>query len=426
MNAFDKVIGYDTIKNELLQLCDMIHNRDIYENMGAKLPHGVILYGPSGIGKTLMAKCFIEASGLKSYTVRRNKSDDDFIKEILDTFEIAGKNSPSIVFLDDIDKYSDDDSMFSVTQEYAAVQTAIDDIGDSEVFVIATANELSKLPKSLIRSGRMDKIINIGTPNSKDARKIVEYYLSTKRISKDVNLEDVTKMIRYSSCAELESILNEAAISAAYRRKDCIEIDELVNAVLRQKYDAPDEQTELDEKTLRESAVHEAGHLVVSEVLEEESVGLVSITASGRNSRDGFTTQCKAFESGINNVLILLAGKAAAEMYSSESAAWGCNNDLERAYRIILEGMTESATHGLGLLDYNAEVSNIPGTMNVRLDTAVKLELERCMAKTRDILIKNRDFLDKAAEEIYAKKTLLFSDIRRIRESVKITKVQTY
>ena len=121
MNPFDKVIGYDTIKNELLQLCDMIHNRDIYENMGAKLPHGVILYGPSGIGKTLMAKCFIEASGLKSYTVRRNKSDDDFIKEILDAFEIAGKNSPSIVFLDDIDKYSDDDSIFSVTQEYAAI-----------------------------------------------------------------------------------------------------------------------------------------------------------------------------------------------------------------------------------------------------------------------------------------------------------------
>ena len=89
MNAFEKVVGYETIKNELLQICDMIHNRDVYVELGAKLPCGILLYGAPGIGKTLMAKCFIEECGLNTYTIRRNKGTDDFVGEITSTFRIA-------------------------------------------------------------------------------------------------------------------------------------------------------------------------------------------------------------------------------------------------------------------------------------------------------------------------------------------------
>ena len=99
MSAFDKVIGYETIKNELLQICDMIHNREIYEELGAKLPQGILLYGDPGLGKTLMAKSFIEESGLKSYIVRRNKGSDDFIGDITDTFRKAKENTPCVIFL---------------------------------------------------------------------------------------------------------------------------------------------------------------------------------------------------------------------------------------------------------------------------------------------------------------------------------------
>lgn len=94
MNAFDKVIGYETIKNELLQICDMIHNREVYEELGAKLPQGILLYGDPGLGKTLIAKCFIEESGLKSYVVRRNKGNDDFIGDITATFQKARETAP--------------------------------------------------------------------------------------------------------------------------------------------------------------------------------------------------------------------------------------------------------------------------------------------------------------------------------------------
>ena len=93
MNAFDKVIGYEAIKTELQQVCDMIHNREYYTNLGARLPQGILLYGDPGLGKTLMANCFIEECGLKTYTVRRNKSDEDFIGEITETFRLPGKES---------------------------------------------------------------------------------------------------------------------------------------------------------------------------------------------------------------------------------------------------------------------------------------------------------------------------------------------
>ena len=102
MSKFDNIIGYETIKKELMQICDMLKNKEIYENLGAKLPHGILLHGEPGLGKSLMAKCFIEESGLKTYTIRRNKGTDDFMKEITETFEKAKENTPAIVFLDDI------------------------------------------------------------------------------------------------------------------------------------------------------------------------------------------------------------------------------------------------------------------------------------------------------------------------------------
>ncbi len=106
MNAFDKVIGYETIKNELLQICDMIHNAKIYEELGAKMPQGILLYGDPGLGKTLMAKSFIEESGLDAYIVRRKKGNEDFISDITDTFQRARNNAPCIIFLDDLDKFA--------------------------------------------------------------------------------------------------------------------------------------------------------------------------------------------------------------------------------------------------------------------------------------------------------------------------------
>ena len=267
MSAFDRVIGYETIKNELLQICDMIHNREIYEELGAKLPQGILLYGDPGLGKTLMAKSFIEESGLKAYIVRRNKGNDDFIGDITDTFRKAKENTPCVIFLDDMDKFANEDSDHRDAEEYVAVQSGIDEVKNCDVFILATANEIWKLPRSLVRSGRFDRKIEVQCPTNRDADEIIEHYLSNKKVSETVNMDDLSKMISYSSCAELETILNEAAISAAYKRKPSIEMEDLVKSVLRMKYDSPDNYTKTSAEDMKKTALHEAGHLVVSEVL---------------------------------------------------------------------------------------------------------------------------------------------------------------
>ena len=229
MSAFDKVIGYGSIKKELMQIVDMIRNKEMYSKLGAKLPHGAMLVGDPGLGKTLMTNCFIEESGLKTLTIRKDRSNGEFLNRITEVFEKAKEKEPCIIFLDDLDKFANEDDDHRDAEEYVAVQAGIDEVKDHEVFVIATVNDPNKLPDSLKRSGRFDRIIKVGCPSHKDAEQIIDHYLSDKKISKDVNREDLAKMITYSSCAELETILNEAAINAAYERKDSIGINDLVN-----------------------------------------------------------------------------------------------------------------------------------------------------------------------------------------------------
>lgn len=424
MSALDKVIGYEAIKNELLQICDMIHNREIYEELGARLPQGILLYGEPGLGKTLMAKSFIEESGLKAYIVRRNKGDDDFIGEITDTFHRAKENTPCVIFLDDMDKFANEDSDHRDAEEYVAVQSGIDEVKNCDVFVLATANEMRKLPGSLVRSGRFDRKIEVKRPTDKDANKIIAHYLSDKKVSKNVNMEDLSKMISYSSCAELETILNEAAISAAYKRKTDIEMEDLVKSVLRMIYDSPDNYTKASAEDMKKTALHEAGHLVVSEVLCPGSVGLASLRSTGRDSTGGFIHRCKELSRRPYYVLVSLAGKAAVELYYCDTVASGCQSDINRACNYIRDGISENATLGFGMIDVSTR--SFPETsenMNSRSEAVTHAELERYMRITKDILLKNREFLERVAAALIEKETLLYSDIRALTESTTITEV---
>lgn len=424
MSAFDRIIGYQTIKEELLQICDMIHNREIYENLGAKLPQGILLYGDPGLGKSLMAKSFITESGLPAYIVRRDKGSDDFIGKITDTFEKAKKNAPAIVLLDDMDKFANEDDRHIDAEEYVAVQAGIDEVKGCNVFVFATVNEIRKLPRSLIRSGRFDRKIGVNSPTDRDAEEIIKYYLGQKKVSDNVNMDDLVKMVSYGSCAELETILNEAAIGAAYARKEKIEMDDLVKSVLRMQYDAPDNFTKKSSDALKEIALHEAGHLVVSEILTPGSVGMASLRTAGRDSTGGFIHRCMPVTRRAHHILISLAGKAAVELYYSGVCASGCQSDIRKAASNIRDAISESGTGGFGMIDVaNHRFPESSESFNSRNESVVHAELERYMFKAREILIKNRDLLEKAAQMLSEKETLLYSDIRKLRESIKITEV---
>ena len=177
-------------------------------------------------------------------------------------------------------------------------------------------------------------------------------------------------------------------------------------------------------KISKKIALHEAGHLVVSEVLCPGSVGLASLRSSGRDTTGGFIRRCKEFDRRPYYILVALAGKAAVELYHSETCASGCTSDINRAFHEIRKAVSESGTHGFGMID--VATHRFPETsesMNSRNEAVVQAELERYMLKARDIILKNRSFLEKAAELLLEKETLLYSDIQGLRESVEIVSV---
>ena len=135
MSEFDKIIGYADIKDELIRFCDVLKNFKEYKRMGVEIPRGILLYGEPGIGKTLLAKSFIEESEIKSFTIRKDKHSREFVNHIRYIFDEAKKEEFAIVFLDDIDKFANEDEYHKDAEEYVVVQSCIDDCKGSNVFV---------------------------------------------------------------------------------------------------------------------------------------------------------------------------------------------------------------------------------------------------------------------------------------------------
>ena len=415
MSSFDKIIGYETIKNELMQISDMINNKSVYEKLGAKLPMGVLLYGDPGLGKTLMAKCFIEECKLEAFTIRKNKSEN-FVEHISEIFKEAKEKAPAIIFLDDMDKFANEDNNHRDAEEYVAVQAGIDDVKGTGVFVLATVNEHHKLPRSLTRSGRFDRCIEVCSPNSQDCVNIIKHYLEDKKVADDINIEDISKMISYSSCAELETIMNEAAILAGFKRKECIEMSDIVSSVLKMEYNSPDDFTKVTDAELKKIAYHEAGHLVMSEILCPGSIGLASVRTSGRNSVGGFVRRCKKLPNAESHILVSLSGKAAVEL-NYGMCADGCESDIKRAFECIRDEISENGSMGFGMVDVaNHRFPETSESLNSRNESIVQTELERYFYKAKEIILKNKEFLDTVVCALIEKETLLSSDIKKIKE----------
>ena len=414
MSEFDKIIGYDSIKEELMQLCDMINNFEVYEKLGAKMPKGLLLEGDPGVGKSLMARSFAIESGRKTYTIRRNRPDGDFVKEIKKVFKKASENTPSIIILDDMDKFVVEEKS---KEEYVALQAAIDEVSISDVYVVATANDTYDIPDSLLRAGRFDRKISVDSPSGEDAAKIVKHYISTKAVVGSVNVDDIAKMLSGKSCAELETILNEAAILAGFERCENITMKQIVNSALRIEYGVIDESHKIDSMRLKKNAYHEAGHVVMSEFLDPENIGLVSLGICGKHKYGGFVIRNKPFDKAISSVLMALAGKAAFELkYGSVDE--GAEGDLSKAKEIILRRITINGLDGISGI--NAVNYRSPSdSLYTKQEGLVHAELERCLAHTKEILADNLEFLEIVAKALVEKKTLLHSDVLKLKESCK-------
>ena len=416
MKEFNKVIGYDDVKIELERIIDMMNNPKKYQELGAKTTRGLLLHGEPGVGKTLMAKCFIKASKRPSFTIRKSLPDGDFVKFIKKTFEEAKAKAPSIVFMDDMDKFANEDENHRNAEEFVTIQSCIDDCKDVEVFVLATTNQHRAIPRSLLRPGRFDKSIVIDNPEGEDAEKIVKHYLKKKKCSKDVNAKEVAKLLHGGSCADLETVINEASVYTGYDNRKEVSMDDLVRAFMRVVYKAPEKLKFKENKYLLQTAYHEAGHTIVAEILEPGSVPFVSVKPhnSGKagfaridNNEDYFEDK-KFME---NRIISLLAGKAASEVVYGITDV-GANQDIHRAFDIVERFVDNFCTYGFNNWEGNA--TNVPVGLEERRMTIICYEMERYYQQAKKILIDNRKILDAVALELSKKKVLLIRDIQRL------------
>ena len=418
MSASDKIIGYKSIKRELITLADMMRNGSKYTKLGVKLPRGILLCGEPGVGKTLMAKCLLEESGRNVFVLRKDKPNGDFVKAIQETFREAKEHQPSIVLLDDLDKYSNESRPRSDAEEYVLVQTCMDDTGEDDVFVVATVNRLSKLPDSLLREGRLGWTVGVQPPRGKDAVEIVRHYLGQKAYVGEINVEDVAKILNGDSCATLEEVINEAGIYAASQDKEMIDADDLLRGILRAKFGAPERMDDISLRAQTAVAYHEAGHTVVAEILERGNVTMTSIAthdgaASGLTTfyqDDDYWTEFSYME---HRVLALLGGRAATEIVYARPDV-GATSDIKRVFDVVERFVDYD---GVAPFDCHEREEGSSDALN-RKDKRIAEELEKYYKQAKQILVENRPFLDAVAKELVAKKTLLASDIKRIEEEL--------
>ena len=418
LKAFEKVIGYDDEKRKLMPICDMMRNPDKYARLGVVMPSGAILQGPPGYGKTLMCKCFIDACGVPYFVCRKDKADGDFVNYMKKCFDDAAENAPAIVFLDDMDKFANEDQDHKNAEEYVAVQACIDNVKGKNVFVIATTNEMYNLPNSLLRAGRFDINIEMCGLEKDDQIKLIKFYLQDKPVADDLSIENIWHILGgETSCAELEKIINDAAIKVAFDNKAKIGYEDIVDACLRHHFDKVDDKPPTERNRI--TAVHEAGHTIVSEILDPNSVGLVSIQASHYSFsgithfiRGNYSSNSYVFRE--NRIVSLLAGKAATEVALNVKDC-GSMHDIREA-KISIKRLRDDD----GVYGFENMADALTGSMEQcdRADNVLNAELNRLYAEAKRIIFEHRDFLDAVATALLEKKTIFAEDIQAIKKSL--------
>ena len=429
MKEFDCIIGYSGIKNELERTADILKNLATYKAAGAKTPSGMLIHGAPGLGKSLMAECLIEAAGLPTFTVRKDKADGEFVDFVKQTFEEAAAAAPSIVYLDDMDKFANADADHRNAEEYVAVQSAIDSVKGADVFVLATTNDLHCLPESLTRAGRFDRRINVQLPDGAEAEQIIKYYLADKPLADDILWDDVVMLMDRCTCAELESTLNEALIVSIASREEAISRDSFMSAYFKTQIQRPfdngyGEETDADAEQRRIVAVHEAGHAAVYELLVGRSISLA--TAFRKTDKAGGLCNCykpaDCPRSKWDEARVIggLGGRAATDLVFG-IADEGSLDDLGRAANHLRNRVEGGVEFGAPFV--RAGRMHESESWQWRLETLVEAEVARLYQKAKQVLAANREFLDRLADAIAANEYLLSSDIQAIKETCVIRSV---
>lgn len=434
MSALDKVIGYKSVVNELQELANVLKNPAPYEALGAKIPRGLIIQGDPGLGKTLMAQCFIEETGWKSLLLRRTASSDKFLDEIQATFDEAKASAPCIVFLDDLDKFANTDQARPNQPEYVTVQSCIDNIAGHKVFVLATANdEYRSVPPSLVRPGRFDKTITLRRPEFDDARQIISYYLESRHIPNTVDADKIAQFPM--TCAELENRINTAAISAIAAGRQSINTTDLLKACLEYVEGATWSECDVhlswqeaarrrDYEPRARTACHEAGHLLMLELLDPGSANLAALLDTRARMAKGVTMSRRdhdPFVPGVSSegvkLKIALGGLVAEEIAFGQWSL-GSHIDLERATGLAYEELT----HGIGGLQHlGVRRERSPSSEHIaRRETAAIDRINREIDEVRSMLMARWELHNRIAQKLFEQGIIFGDEVEGMNQDSKL------
>lgn len=405
------MIGYDSIKETLRQIADVLKRPEAYKEKGVSMPRGLLMESAPGLGKSLMASILMEESGRKSFVFRRINEGNTFLVEMKDIFDVAKEEAPSILLLEDLNLYVESNSPYA--PEWACLQACIDETSDADIFVIATTNDTRYMPQSLLRPGRFDYILNLNPPLGKTAENIVSYYLRDKNLAKDVQISDIVKAMPQVSCATLETVMNLAAINSVYRDHAHVQKEDIIDALLKVVYNLRKADCEEDPQEHQMIAVHEAAHAVVGEVLHSGSIGIITIRGSHGaigGMESGFAVYAKSEEEFQDEIIKTLAGKAGTALIYGimdiRAAA-----DIKKADQLLDIWLCHFAGGGFSGVEPSENRLSEP---RLSYNEAIKsAKLEELYRRAYKILYDNRDFLLAVQKELLEHETLLNSDLAK-------------
>ena len=446
--TFKDVAGLPEEKEELQELIDFLKFPKKFQKLGARIPKGVLLVGPPGTGKTLLAKAVAGEANAPFYFI----SGSDFVElyvgvgasRVRDMFKQAKQNAPCLIFIDEIDAVGrqrgtgigggHDEREQTLNQ----LLTEMDGFGTNEgIIIIAATNRPDVLDPALLRPGRFDRQVTVNLPDLKAREEILKVHARNKVLAKSVHLDSIAKRSVGFSGADLENLLNEAALLAVRREKDMItmsEIDEAIDRVIMGPAKVTKKYTEKEKKLV---AYHEAGHAVLGIKLDNAN-DVQKVTIIPRGQAGGYNLMMPKEEKFtatktelLEQIMGLLGGRVAEEVVFKEIST-GAHNDFEKATKIARSMVTEYGMSNLGPVqlespegssflgrDYNKN-RNFSDQVALEIDTEVRRIINECYDKAKAIIEKNKNLLDLIANTLIEYETLTKEQIDYLAENGKM------